>query len=72
LLRSRVECLVKLEGVDDLKDLFRIQGRLRALRDIDGLQRAVEFQIGEEEKAVELEKLKNENSNRKRSIQTWR
>jgi hypothetical protein len=59
LLRSRAEVLRKMEGVDSNNDLWRLQGRLRQLRDIDNLLPAVKAWIEKYEKEVEMEKFKN-------------
>jgi hypothetical protein len=50
--------LVKLEGIEDTKTLFILQGRLRQLRDLENLPKALEFHIQQFEKQEQLDKLK--------------
>jgi len=53
-----VGALRELEGVEDLKGLFRIQGRLRQLRDIANLPKANAKWLNDYEKLEAMEKLK--------------
>jgi hypothetical protein len=57
-MRSRAEVFRKLEGVERFSDFYKLQGRLRQLRDIENFSFYLEHQIKEYEKQEELENLK--------------
>jgi hypothetical protein len=47
-----------MEGVDDTKDFYRLQGRLRQLRDITNIRLYIDERIKDFEKQEYLENLK--------------